>query len=98
MRQSWSDERARIRKVLSTKAGAVDSAGVRGRRSSLPREVCIVSVGLREPQGALTTVQKSAEGIVGGGNEPGCRRSHPVEGPNGPREGINGVAIRTYDS
>jgi hypothetical protein len=43
-------------------------------------------------------MQKSAEGIVGVGHEPGIRKPHHAEGPNGPREGINGVATRTYDS
>ncbi len=48
--------------------------------------------GLTEPQGEAITWQKSAEGIVVGGNEPGLpirekytRRSHPDEGPNGTR-------------
>jgi len=54
--------------------------------------------GLREPRGSLTAVQKSAEGIVGGGHEPDIRKPHPTEGPNGPRKGINRVATRTYDS
>ncbi len=46
--------------------------------------------GLTEPQGEATTWQKSAEGIVVGGNEPGLpnrekytRRTHPDEGSNG---------------
>jgi len=44
--------------------------------------------GLRESRGPPTAVQKSAEGIVGGGNEPEAargepRRPHPTEGPNG---------------
>jgi hypothetical protein len=43
-------------------------------------------------------MQKSAEGVVGAGHEPVHRKPHPTEGPNGPREGINGVATRTYDS
>lgn len=43
-------------------------------------------------------MQKSAEGVVGDGNEPDDRRPHRTEGPNGPREGINGVAHRTHDS
>jgi hypothetical protein len=43
-------------------------------------------------------MQKSAKGIVGAGHEPDIRTSHRVEGPNGPREGINGVATRTHDS
>lgn len=51
-----------------------------------------------EPVRVLTAVQKSAEGIVGDGHEPDIRRTHRAEGPNGPREGINGVATRTYDS
>ena len=49
MRQSGSDERARIREVpYPPQVQAVDSAGVRRRRSSLPREICIVSVGTVE--------------------------------------------------
>ena len=45
-RQSGLDERARIREVLyPSQALAVDSAGVRRRRSDLPREICIVSIG-----------------------------------------------------
>jgi len=32
---------------------------------------------------APITWQKSAEGIVAGGNEPQRRRTHPGEGPNG---------------
>ena len=42
--------------------------------------------GLTEPQGDVTVWQKSAEGIVVGGNEPRwnhARRPHPDEGLNG---------------
>jgi hypothetical protein len=47
----------------------------------------------------MTAAQKSADGIVGGGNEPADdRRSHPAEGPNGPRKGLNGKASRTWIS
>ncbi len=61
-----------------------------GRSASCPQ-------GLREPQGSLTAVQKSADGIVGGdGSDPEVGRR--TEGLNGPREGINGVATRTQDS
>jgi hypothetical protein len=59
-----------------SRAMAVNPAGVRGRTLSLPQEICTVSArlpnGLREPQGPLTRVQKSAEGVVGhhGGRRP----------------------------
>ena len=42
--------------------------------------------GLREPRGDQSAAQKSAEGVVGVGNEPGgstTRRPHHTEGPNG---------------
>ena len=49
MRQSGLDERARIREVpYPPQVQAVDSAGVRRRRSSLPREICIVSAGTED--------------------------------------------------
>ena len=49
-----------------SRARTVNPAGVRGRLSGLPREICTVSLaGLRAPQGALTAMQKSAEGVVG---------------------------------
>ena len=42
--------------------------------------------GLSEPQGETTAWQKSAEGIVVGGNElREVGMSHPDEGPNGPQ-------------
>ena len=59
-----------------SRAMAVNPAGVRGRLRGLPQEICAVSQGqpdgLREPQGALTAAQKSAEGVVGrfGGRRP----------------------------
>ena len=41
---------------------------------------------LRAEQSALTVWEKSADGIVAGGNEPhSVGRSHPGEGPNGAR-------------
>jgi hypothetical protein len=44
----------------------VDPAAVHGRRLSLPREICPVSLRrLRVPRGNLTAEQKSAEGVVG---------------------------------
>jgi hypothetical protein len=48
-----------------------------------------VPQGLRGSRGFLTAWQKSAEGIGGGGNEPGpvVRRTHPTEGPNGSPRG-----------
>ena len=64
-----------------------------------PGDLHRVRYGLRAPRGSLTAVQKSAEGILGGGNEPGdAGWSHPTEGPNGPQTGINGEAPRTPDS
>jgi len=68
IRHPWSDERATNREVQNpSKAMAVDPAGVRGRRSNLPGEVCVMfrSRKLRAPRGALTVAQKSADGIVG---------------------------------
>ena len=54
------------------------------------RSAALSGDGLTESQGEAITWQKSAEGIVDGGNEPGLpnrekytRRSHPDEGPNG---------------
>jgi len=45
---------------------AVNPAGVRGRLSDLPREICRVSrLGLGWSQGHLSSRQKSAEGVVG---------------------------------
>src|SRR5216684_148557 len=45
---------------------SVDSATVRGRRLSLPQEICPVSLRrLRMPRGILTAGQKSAEGVLG---------------------------------
>src|SRR6201987_1646564 len=45
---------------------SVDSATMRGRRLSLPQEICPVSLRrLRMPRGILTTGQKSAEGVLG---------------------------------
>ena len=48
-------------------AKAVDPAGVRGRRSNLPGEVCVVFrvSELGKPRGDPTAAQKSADGIVG---------------------------------
>ena len=46
----------------------------------------VSETGLRKPRGNHIAAQKSAEGIVGGGNEPGgstVRRSHRTEGLNG---------------
>src|ERR1700740_786450 len=45
---------------------SVDSATMRGRRLSLPQEICPVSLWrLRMPRGILTAGQKSAEGVLG---------------------------------
>jgi hypothetical protein len=49
-----------------SRAMAVDPAGLRRQRSSLPGEACVVLPSeLRPPEGGLTAVQESAEGIVG---------------------------------
>ena len=71
MRQSWSDERARFRKVHVTigqgcRFGRCAVKAVKFTSGGLHR----VPIGLREPRGPLTAVQKSADGIVGDGHEP----------------------------
>ena len=47
----------------------LNPADLRGRKLGLPQEICAVSAGnvdgLRRPQGDLTAVQKSAEGVIG---------------------------------
>jgi len=49
-----------------SKVRSVDSATVRRRRLSLPREICSVSPRrLGVPWGILIAAQKSAEGVVG---------------------------------
>ena len=45
------------------------------------------------PFSYVKTIGKSAEHLPVGDRKP-----HHAEGPNGPREGINGVATRTQDS
>lgn len=54
------------RSPYPSRAAGVDSAGVRRRRSNLPREVSGVSAngGLGSSQGGPTASEKSAEGIV----------------------------------
>ena len=90
--------RARVRSQspYPSRVTGVDPAVVRRRRSDLPRETCVVVpvTGLREPKGTQSAAQESAEGILGGGNEPENRKSHPTEGPNGLPEGANGAASR----
>ena len=55
-----------LRSPYPSRVRSVDSAIVHGRQSSLPREICFVSLRrLRLLKGSLTTEQKSAEGIVG---------------------------------
>ena len=50
---------------MRSKAKTVNEAGVQGKSTYLPGEVCVVSLkGLRGPRCLLTTAQKSAEGIV----------------------------------
>ena len=50
---------------MRSKAKTVNEAGVQGKSTYLPGEVCVVSLkGLRGPRGLLTAKQKSAEAIV----------------------------------
>jgi hypothetical protein len=55
------------RSPYPSRAEAGDPAGMRGRRSNLPGEICVAvpSSELREPRGDLIAAQKSADGIVG---------------------------------
>jgi len=54
------------RSPYPSRTRSVDPATAHGRRLSLPREVCSVSLRrLRPSRGGLTAEQKSAEGIVG---------------------------------
>ena len=57
----------RVAKSISIKGRAVDPAGARGRRLNLPGEACVKfrNLELREPQGDLTVMQESAEGVLG---------------------------------
>jgi hypothetical protein len=57
-----------IAKSATIKVGVVNPAGVRRRRSILPREACaaVPATGLRGSQGARIATQESAEGIVAG--------------------------------
>ena len=93
VRQSGSD-RARIREVpYPPQVQAVDSAGVRRRRSSLPREICIVSPGTED---LARAPDRDAEVSRGHSRWRETSRhageTHPAEGPNGPRTGVNGEA------
>ena len=89
----------------------VDLAGVWGRRSNLPREICIAvrKLGLRKSRGILSAVQKSAEGKVGKRQAKLLRHSaaekvekqlgravtSQTEGLNGARKGLKGKASKT---
>ena len=54
------------RSPYPSRTRSVDPATVRGKRLSLPQEICSVSLRrLSVPQGILTAGQKSAEGVVG---------------------------------
>ena len=80
-RPARSDERADDREVHShQRSGVVDSAGVRRRRSVLPRERSALCLGNddRLPQGVLIAAQKSAEGIGGGCAPPKARTVEEV--------------------
>jgi len=73
-----------------SRARGVNPAVVQGRRTILPQEICIVSKeaaggkGQGEPRGEPIAMQRSAEGIVGEGNEPDkIGKTHIAEGPNG---------------
>ena len=100
MRQSGLDEPARIGEVpRPPQVQVVDSAGVRRRRSSLPREICIVSLGT---EGLARVPDRGAE--VSRGRSRWRKRAGTPEGltpPKArtvPRRGINGAARRTSDS
>ena len=67
------------RSPYPSKALGVDPAGVRRRRSVLPREVCVVSAGTEGVERRQIATQKSAEGVVGAGR----RNASSAEGPNG---------------
>ena len=54
------------RSPYPSKMRSVNPAAARGRRLSLPQEICSASLlRLRPPKGGLTAGQKSAEGILG---------------------------------
>jgi len=91
----------KIAKSVSVKVTVVDPAVVRRRRSDLPRETCVAvpSVGLRGPRGSQIAAQESAEGIVGGGNEPARPEdSHRRRPERPPREGIRERQVGTRTS
>ena len=55
---------------------AVNPAGVQGRHSGLPQEIRAVSrIGTEVAERRPIAVRKSAEGVVGGGNEPGMSKT-----------------------
>jgi len=73
----------RSRSPYPSSAMVVNPAVVRGRRSDLPREACVVVpvMGLRGPRGIQNAAQESADGIVGGGNEPERPEASPHRRP-----------------
>jgi len=86
-------ELARDSKALHPRWGVLYKSGVYARNvlgltlGDLP---VVRGSGLRAGRPALTGREKSAEGKVGGGNEPGKDPGWPhlAEGPNGPRKGL----------
>ena len=93
VRRVWWDEPATQGKVLyPSQAKHVYSASMCGKMRVHPGRSATMSFdGLTEPQGEAITWQKSAEGIVVGGNEPGLSipggltptKARTVPGPNG---------------
>ena len=88
VRRVWWDELATHSKVLyPLQAKQVYAALVCVKMRVHPGRSAVLSVnGLTRPQGRAIARQKSAEGIVVGGNElrwNHARRPHPGKGPNG---------------
>lgn len=100
MRRTHRDESAQQDKVLYPSLRCVRKLGTYVLKDMcLPREVSHVpfeksratEFWLRVGQPALTAWEKSADGIVAGGNEPhNVGRTHPGEGLNGARTKWNG--------
>ena len=75
----------RSRSPHRSKPGSVESAVVRRRQEGLSQEVCAMprrGSGLGAPRGALTTAQKSAQGVVA----KKAGKAGWSEGPNGASE------------
>ena len=79
----------KIAKSISVKGHGRRSGGCAPKAVGLTPEACVVVPirGLGGPRGTPSAAQESADGIVGGGNEPEHRKAHPTEGPNGSPRG-----------